>query len=111
MADIIQPDSDAQDPNDGEAWIPETVVVPITDELDLHTFNPRELDELIPEYLRACREKGILNLRIVHGKGRGILKKRVRAILKKESQVVAFDDAPPEAGGWGATRVQLTPDP
>lgn len=105
MSDFRETDSDLK----GD-WIPETVVVPITDELDLHTFNPRELAELIPEYLRACREEGIFTLRIVHGKGRGILKQRVQAILKKDSGVLSFEDAPPEAGGWGATRVHLNPD-
>ena len=105
MTAIEDNDRDSQD-----EWIPPPIVIPIEDELDLHTFNPGDLPQLLPEYLRACREKGIFSVRIIHGKGRGILKQRVRSILKTQPKVASFGDAPPEAGGWGATLVNLMQD-
>ncbi len=85
----------------------EPIVMPIEDVLDLHTFRPQEIPDLLDDYLSACREAQILSVRIVHGKGRGVLKKRVRAILKHHPLVMSLADAPPEAGGWGATIVEL----
>ena len=79
------------------------VVLPITGELDLHTFLPSELEPLLEDYLAACLEKEIWAVRIVHGKGKGVLKKRVRSLLKRNLLVESFHDAPAEAGGWGAT--------
>ena len=89
----------------------EPIELPIDGILDLHTFHPRELPDLIEDYLEACLEKGILEIRIIHGKGTGTLKKRVRSLLAKNSRVADFADAPPEAGGWGATLVRLNPEP
>ena len=83
------------------------VKIPIEDVLDLHTFSPKELPDLLVDYFEACIDEGIYSVRIVHGKGRGLLKKRVQELLKKNSMVKAFQDAPPEAGGWGATLVEL----
>jgi DNA-nicking Smr family endonuclease len=83
------------------------VKMPIQDILDLHTFNPKDLPDLLVDYFEACIDEGIYFVRIVHGKGRGILKKRVQRLLKKNSMVKTFQDAPPEAGGWGATLVEL----
>jgi DNA-nicking Smr family endonuclease len=77
--------------------------------LDLHTFHPKELPGLIEDYIAACRERGILSLRIVHGKGQGVLRERVHGLLKRHPHVHAFRLAGPEAGGWGATLVELTP--
>ena len=88
----------------------EPVEVPIDGILDLHTFNPRELPLLIEDYLAACREKGILSVRIIHGKGTGVQKARVRSLLGKHPLVREFKDAPAEAGGWGATIVELIMD-
>ena len=85
----------------------EPVEVPIDGVLDLHTFNPRELPFLIDDYLKACRERGIYSVRIIHGKGTGVQKARVHSLLAKHSLVRQFKDAPPEAGGWGATVVEL----
>ncbi len=79
----------------------------ITDVIDLHTFNPKEVGDLIDDYLQACLEKKIETVRIIHGKGTGILKRRVQSILSRHPQVKNFVTAPPEAGGWGATLVQL----
>jgi DNA-nicking Smr family endonuclease len=85
----------------------ESIEIPITGELDLHTFQPGEVKDLLGEYISACIEKKIFSLRIIHGKGKGILKQKVHSILKKNPHVAAFTDAPAEAGGWGATLVSL----
>lgn len=83
------------------------MVMPIEDVLDLHTFRPAEVKDLLDDYFRACRKKRIYSVRIIHGKGQGILKKRVEGILRKHPLVVSFQAAPAGAGGWGATQVQL----
>ena len=81
--------------------------MPIEDILDLHTFKPKDIPDLLVDYFEACINEGIYSVRIVHGKGRGILKKRVQGLLKKNLMVKSFQDAPSEAGGWGATLVEL----
>ncbi|MDP2647368.1 MAG: Smr/MutS family protein [Desulfobacterales bacterium] len=83
------------------------VVLPIEDVLDLHTFLPDEVPDLINDYLLACRDEGIFSVRIIHGKGKGILKKRVRQLLAHSPLVRSYANAPPDAGGWGATLVGL----
>jgi DNA-nicking Smr family endonuclease len=87
----------------------EPVELPIDGLLDLHTFDPREVKELIPDYLAACRERGLLEVRIIHGKGTGALRETVHAVLKRLPEVTAFRPAGPERGGWGATLVELRP--
>lgn len=82
---------------------------PITGTLDLHLFRPGEAGELVPEYLEECRARGILRVRIVHGKGTGQLRERVHAILRRHPGVKAFGGAPEQLGGWGATTVELRP--
>jgi DNA-nicking Smr family endonuclease len=83
------------------------VKMSIEDILDLHTFKPKDIPDLLVDYFEACINEGIYSVRIVHGKGRGILKKRVQELLKKNLMVKSFQDAPSEAGGWGATLVEL----
>jgi len=90
-------------------YVMKPVKIPIQDILDLHTFQPRDVPDLLDEYLAACVEKHIFSVRIVHGKGKGILKKRVQELLEKHPLVSSFRDAPLEAGGWGATLVELKP--
>ena len=85
----------------------EPVTLPIEDVLDLHTFNPKDIPNLLPNYFSACVDADIYSIRIVHGKGKGVLKKRVQGLLKKNPMVESFRDAPLEAGGWGATLVEL----
>ncbi|NNF98103.1 MAG: Smr/MutS family protein [Desulfobacteraceae bacterium] len=85
----------------------EPVIVPITDELDLHTFLPRDIPDLIEDYVAECVKKHIYTVRIIHGKGSGVLKKRVQSLLKKNPLVHSIKDAPPESGGWGASVVKL----
>ena len=80
---------------------------PITDEIDLHTFRPAEVPDLLDDYFQACIEKGFFSVRVIHGKGTGTLKKRVRSILGRHPLVAGFSEAPADAGGWGATRVEL----
>jgi len=83
------------------------VEIPIDGTLDLHTFDPRDVPDLLPEYLHACRRGGILEVRIVHGKGRGVLRARVIELLARMPEVESFRDAGPGAGDWGATLVVL----
>lgn len=80
---------------------------PIDGTLDLHLFQPGEVGDLVPEYLAECRKRGIMRVRIIHGKGTGQLRERVHAILRRIPEVVAFRLAPETMGGWGATVVQL----
>jgi dsDNA-specific endonuclease/ATPase MutS2 len=83
------------------------VRIPITDVLDLHTFAPRDLPDLIDDYIEECVRLGFRSVRIVHGKGSGVQKRRVQAALGRNRHVRAYADAPAEAGGWGATVVEL----
>jgi DNA-nicking Smr family endonuclease len=98
-----QPDDDPDDdPEFGEI-----VELPITDVLDLHSFRPSEVADVVREYLDAAYDKGLRALRIVHGKGIGVQRQTVRTILARDPRVEACGDAPGEAGGWGATWVRL----
>ncbi|MEW6379135.1 MAG: Smr/MutS family protein [bacterium] len=85
----------------------EAVEVPIEDSLDLHTFLPGEVPDLLQDYLEACRERHIYQVRIIHGKGTGMLRERVHSILRTSPLVQSFSLAPPQAGSWGATIVVL----
>jgi len=85
----------------------EPIRIPIDGVLDLHTFQPKEVKPLLHDYVAACREKGILELRIIHGKGRGILRRTVHGILEKMPEVESFKLGESDRGGWGATQVRL----
>jgi len=87
----------------------EPIELPIDGVLDLHTFQPREVKDLVPEYLGECRRRGILQVRIIHGKGIGHLRRTVHAILSRHPDVVSFTLDHPQFGGWGATLVALRP--
>lgn len=87
----------------------EPVPLPIDGVLDLHTFKPGEIKDLVPDYLAACRERGILRVRIIHGKGIGQLRQTVHSILAKHPAVISYTLAGEQFGGWGATIVSLRP--
>jgi DNA-nicking Smr family endonuclease len=90
---------------DGDAPVP----LAIEDTLDLHTFAPRDVVSLVVEYLLAARAAGLREVRLIHGRGRGVQRARVRAALASLPFVIAAHDAPPDRGGWGATVVVLDP--
>jgi dsDNA-specific endonuclease/ATPase MutS2 len=85
----------------------EPVSIPITGELDLHTFRPGDLGELIPAYLEACAARGIKDVRIIHGKGTGTLRTTVHALLQRSPLVATFRLGDETSGSWGATIVTL----
>jgi DNA-nicking Smr family endonuclease len=86
----------------------EPVQIEITNELDLHTFQPREVSDLLLDYLSECRRRGILNVRVIHGKGTGTLRMGVHQKLAKMEMVETITwPASAQTGGWGATWVQL----
>ncbi len=88
----------------------EPVIMPIEDTLDLHTFKPGDVPDLLEDYFAECVKAGIFSVRVIHGKGKGVLKRRVQGLLAKNPLVASFKDAPPEAGSWGATLVELKRD-
>jgi DNA-nicking Smr family endonuclease len=85
------------------------VPLPIDGVLDLHTFRPSEVKELVIEYLAECRARGLLRVRIIHGKGIGNLRRTVHGLLARDPAVIEFHLANEHFGGWGATIVSLKP--
>ncbi len=85
----------------------EPVELEINGILDLHAFLPRDVKNLVPDYLDLCLEKGITEVRIIHGKGSGTMRRTVHALLERVPEVSSFQLAPGNAGGWGATLVTL----
>ncbi len=101
---------DDNDPNnsfDPFDPFPEPVTIPITDVFDLHTIQPRDVKVVVEEYLHEAQRLGFPSVRIIHGKGIGVQREMVRAILARTEFVIDWTDAPPEAGGLGATIVRL----
>ena len=86
---------------------PDEVVLPIEDFIDLHAFKPRDVRSVVEAYLEAALEKGLREVRVIHGRGVGVQREIVRSLLEKHPHVERFGDAPPERGGWGATLVIL----
>ena len=87
----------------------EPIQLPIDGVLDLHNFQPRQVKDLVLDYLAACQERGIHQVRIIHGKGTGQLRQTVHSILAKHPDVLSFTLDHPQYGGWGATIVFLRP--
>jgi DNA-nicking Smr family endonuclease len=85
----------------------EPVRIPIDGVLDLHAFRAEEVKTLVPEYLEECRRRGIYQVRIIHGKGTGALRRTVQSLLKRNPDVLSFKTADLGGGGWGATEVVL----
>ena len=97
MADRAPEESDESPP----------VRLPIEDALDLHTFAPRDIPDVVGDYLEECLQRGFREVRLIHGRGTGTQRAIVRQVLLRHPAVETFADAPPERGGWGATVVQL----
>lgn len=95
---------------EGEDPFDEPVQLAARDVLDLHAIPPKQIKAVVEEYLRAAHEQGFRYVRIVHGKGVGVQREAVRSILARTPFVLSFGDAPGEAGGWGATVVELEVD-
>ena len=85
----------------------EPVVLPVEEHLDLHAFAPKDVRDVVGSYLEAACEAGFEEIRLIHGRGIGVQRESVRALLARHPRVLSFADAPPERGGWGATVVRL----
>ena len=97
------------DRTDADPGIPDEVTVPIEPVIDLHAFSPSDVRSVVESYLEAALEAGFQEVRLVHGRGIGVQREIVRALLARHPDVVSFGDAPPERGGWGATLARLRP--
>jgi len=86
----------------------EPVRIPITDVFDLHSVPPRDVQGVVEAYLEEARQMGFRAIRIIHGRGIGVQREIVRTVLARTSFVLSYGDAPPEAGGWGATIATLS---
>ncbi len=93
--------------SDPESPFDDPVILPIEDNLDLHPFQSKEIASVVEEYLEQSRQAGFREVRLVHGKGKGVQRNIIRALLEKHPMVESFHDAPLEAGSWGATVVIL----
>ncbi len=95
-------------PDDSDAVGPDLPVeLPIEDSIDLHAFAPRDIPSVVEEYLREAHRRGFSEVRLIHGRGRGVQRAVLRALLASHPLVARFSDASPERGGWGATVVVL----
>jgi dsDNA-specific endonuclease/ATPase MutS2 len=107
---LINLDASTNDDNaevDHDDPFPDPVEIEITDVFDLHTIQPRDVKRVVEEYLLQAHERGFSSVRIIHGKGIGVQREMVRTILARTRFVLDWTDAPPEAGGLGATIARL----
>ena len=93
----------AYDPLDDTAPEEDPVVLPLEDHIDLHPFAPRDIPSVVEEYVWQCHEQGLREVRLIHGRGKGVQRRIVQSALEKNPLVESCHDAPPERGGWGAT--------
>ena len=101
-----EPASDADGP-ESAADSDEPVTLPVEDRIDLHPFDPRDLPAVVADYLAAAHGHGFREVRLIHGRGIGVQRERVRSLLARHPLVAEFHDAPPDRGGWGATVAYL----
>ncbi len=92
---------------DDVSSVDDPILLPISDSIDLHHFQPKEIASVVEEYLAQCRQAGLFEVRLIHGKGVGVQRNIIRSLLSKHPAVLSFRDAPGETGGWGATLVAL----
>ncbi len=85
----------------------EPIVLPLEDSIDLHAFAPKDIPSVVEEYIHQCHQAGFFQVRVIHGRGKGIQRRIVQSTLAKNPLVSSFKDAPPESGGWGSTVVVI----
>jgi DNA-nicking Smr family endonuclease len=100
-------DGNSPETSPDQAQTDSAVRLPIEDSLDLHAFAPRDIPDLVREYISECARCGFREVRVIHGRGTGVQRTVVRSVLSGHPLVEAFADAPPGRGGWGATVVRL----
>jgi dsDNA-specific endonuclease/ATPase MutS2 len=93
-----------------DAPFKDPVVLPLEDSIDLHAFAPKDIASVVEEYLEQWRQAGFREVRLIHGRGKGVQRRIVQSLLERHPQVLSYEDAPAEAGGWGATIVRLNPE-
>jgi len=98
---MTEPEND--DPIDPNNPFPDAIEIPIEDSIDLHFFQPSEIVNVVEGYLDAAIEKGFREVRLIHGRGRGVQRNRVQRLLARHPGVEHYVDAPGDRGGWGAT--------
>ncbi|MFY9556959.1 MAG: Smr/MutS family protein [Blastocatellia bacterium] len=103
-------DDDADEVLDPDNPFPDVVTVAFQDVIDLHSIPPRQVRAVVEDYIEEAHRRQIRRVRIIHGKGIGVQREMVRSILARSSYILDFQDAPAEAGGWGATVVTLSVD-
>ena len=96
--------------HDDDFQIPEEIVLPIEDWIDLHPFRPKEIKSVVESYLEEALAEGFTEVRLVHGRGIGVQREICRKFLARHPRVIDFGDAPAGQGGWGATLVRLRPE-
>jgi len=97
-------------PNEEDEYDPEQPVeIPVEDSIDLHSFPPRDVPDVVDAYLEEASEKGFTEVRLIHGRGIGVQRDRVQKLLARHPLVSGFHDAPPDRGGWGATIAYIKP--
>lgn len=94
-------------PSDDVADSDEVFVIPIEDSIDLHGFQPRDVLAVVADYLEEAAKRGFEEVRLIHGRGKGVQRANVQAMLAAHPLVASFRDAPAGRGGWGATLVEL----
>lgn len=112
LLESLQSNRNMHNENESDGDHEEVFVVPIEEAIDLHHFHPREIAGVVDAYLDAAMEKGFVEVRLIHGRGKGVQRAGIQRRLGDDPRVERFVDAPPGRGGWGATLVWLKrPDP